>query len=72
MEWSCGIPQSHLLDRRVIWETIHSTMIQKHKRKLLLLLASALLALSLSSCGTMQGLGEDISGAGRGLQKAAS
>jgi len=42
------------------------------KRNLLLLIASALIALLFSSCATMRGLGEDISGAGRGLQKAAS
>lgn len=44
----------------------------KLKRTLLFLLTSALLGLSLSSCATVRGLGEDISGGGRALKKAAS
>lgn len=47
-------------------------MIQKHKRIIILLIASALFSMFTSSCGTMRGIGQDISGAGRGLQKAAS
>jgi predicted small secreted protein len=47
-------------------------MIQKHKRTILLLLATAVFAGLSTSCATMRGLGEDVSGAGRGLQKAAS
>ncbi len=47
-------------------------MIQKHKRSFLLLLASLVFAGLSTSCATMRGLGQDISGAGRGLQKAAS
>lgn len=47
-------------------------MIQKHKRLIVLLMASALISLFASSCGTVRGIGQDISGAGRGLQKAAS
>ena len=47
-------------------------MIQKHKRAFLLLLVSLAFAGLSTSCATMRGLGQDISGAGRGLQKAAS
>jgi len=46
-------------------------MIQKHKR-LLLLIASAILTLSLASCGTISGIGKDLSTGGRALSKAAS
>ena len=49
----------------------HLFPIMKHKRTILLIV-SAILTLSLASCGTMRGLGEDISGAGQGLKKAAS
>jgi predicted small secreted protein len=47
-------------------------MILKHKRAIILLIASVLLGLFVPSCATMRGLGEDISGAGRCLKKAAS
>ena len=50
----------------------HPIMIQKHKRIIILIIASALFSMFTSSCGTMRGIGQDISGAGRGLQKAAS
>lgn len=56
----------------VIYNHNSSIMIQKHKRTILLLIASALFVAFSSSCATMRGLGEDVSGAGRGLQKAAS
>ena len=46
-------------------------VLMKHKR-LILFIASAILALSLTSCGTMRGIGEDISSAGRGIKRAAS
>ena len=47
-------------------------MIHKHKRAIVLFTASALLGMLVPSCATMRGLGEDISGAGRSLKKAAS
>ncbi|HEX5791370.1 MAG TPA: entericidin A/B family lipoprotein [Luteolibacter sp.] len=47
-------------------------MTPKFKRTLIRIIAWALLGLSLTSCATMRGLGEDISAGGRGLQKAAS
>jgi predicted small secreted protein len=50
----------------------HPIMIQQHKRIIILLIASALFSMFTSSCGTVRGIGQDISGAGRGLQKAAS
>lgn len=46
-------------------------MIKKHKRSILLI-ASAILTLSLTSCNTMQGIGQDISKGGRALSGAAS
>jgi predicted small secreted protein len=47
-------------------------MILKHKRAIILLIATAFIGLFIPSCATMRGLGEDISGAGRCLKKAAS
>ena len=47
-------------------------MIRKHKRAIFLLITSVLLGLFVPSCATVRGLGEDISGAGRSLRKAAS
>jgi predicted small secreted protein len=47
-------------------------MIKKHKRIIVLLIASLVFSMFTSSCGTVRGIGQDISGAGRGLQKAAS
>jgi predicted small secreted protein len=50
----------------------HTIMIKKHKRIIVLLIASLVLSMFTSSCGTVSGVGQDISRAGRGLQKAAS
>ncbi|MES2980892.1 MAG: ECN family pore-forming entericidin [Verrucomicrobiota bacterium] len=47
-------------------------MIQKHKRTIILIIASGLLALFSSSCGTVRGAGNDISTVGRGIRNAAS
>ena len=47
-------------------------MTPKHKRTLVRLIALVMLGLSISSCSTVHGLGEDLSGAGRGLQKVTS
>ena len=47
-------------------------MTPKHKRTLVRLIALVLLGLSVSSCSTLHGIGEDLSGAGRGLQKVTS
>jgi predicted small secreted protein len=54
------------------WTQPLHTMIRKHKRAIVLLITTALLGLFFPSCATMRGLGEDISGAGRSLKKAAS
>lgn len=50
----------------------HSIMIRKHKRIIVLLVASVLFSIFTSSCGTMRGIGSDISGVGRGIRNAAS
>lgn len=50
----------------------HPIMIQKHKRIITLIIASALFALCSSSCGTIRGVGNDVSGVGRGIRNAAS
>lgn len=47
-------------------------MIQKHKRTIILLITSALIASLAPSCGTVRGIGEDVSSLGRGMKKAAS
>ena len=41
-------------------------------KRLLLIAAAALFVAALSSCSTMEGLGEDISKGGRALSNAAS
>ncbi len=47
-------------------------MTPKHKRTLVRSIALVLFGLSISSCSTMHGIGEDLSGVGRGLQKVTS
>lgn len=68
-----GDGSSRFLDSVCKRATIRHNLfiLMKHKR-LILLASSAILALSLSSCGTMRGIGQDISAGGRALSKAAS
>lgn len=44
----------------------------KHKRIIVLLIASVVFSMFTSSCGTVRGVGSDISGVGRGIRNAAS